>query len=38
VGGNAQFAGSLGTQVVKVFELAIARTGLREEESRNLIR
>ena len=34
VGGNAQFAGSLGTQVVKVFELAIARTGLREEEAR----
>jgi NADPH-dependent 2,4-dienoyl-CoA reductase/sulfur reductase-like enzyme len=34
VGGNARFAGSLGTQVVKVFELAIARTGLREEEAR----
>ena len=34
VGGNAQFAGSLGTQVVKVFELAIARSGLREEEAR----
>src|SRR5271166_5352279 len=34
VGGNAQFAGSLGTQVVKVFELAIARTGLRDEEAR----
>ena len=33
-GGNAQFAGSLGTQVVKVFELAIARTGLREDEAR----
>jgi NADPH-dependent 2,4-dienoyl-CoA reductase/sulfur reductase-like enzyme len=32
--GNAQFAGSLGTQVVKVFELAIARTGLRDEEAR----
>jgi NADPH-dependent 2,4-dienoyl-CoA reductase/sulfur reductase-like enzyme len=29
VGGNARFAGSLGTQVVKVFDLAIARTGLR---------
>jgi NADPH-dependent 2,4-dienoyl-CoA reductase/sulfur reductase-like enzyme len=28
VRGNAQFAGSLGTQVVKVFELAIARSGL----------
>ena len=34
VGGSAKFAGSLGTQVVKVFELAIARTGLREEEAR----
>jgi NADPH-dependent 2,4-dienoyl-CoA reductase/sulfur reductase-like enzyme len=34
VGGNTQFAGSLGTQVVKVFELAIARSGLREEEAR----
>jgi NADPH-dependent 2,4-dienoyl-CoA reductase/sulfur reductase-like enzyme len=29
VGGTAVFAGSLGTQVVKVFELAVARTGLR---------
>jgi NADPH-dependent 2,4-dienoyl-CoA reductase/sulfur reductase-like enzyme len=27
------FAGSLGTQVVKVFELAIARTGLREQDA-----
>jgi NADPH-dependent 2,4-dienoyl-CoA reductase/sulfur reductase-like enzyme len=34
VGGNAQFAGSLGTQVVKVFELVIARTGIRDEEAR----
>jgi NADPH-dependent 2,4-dienoyl-CoA reductase/sulfur reductase-like enzyme len=33
VGGNRQFAGSLGTQVVKVFELAIARTGLRDTEA-----
>jgi len=33
VGGNAEFAGSLGTQVVKVFELAIARTGLRDSEA-----
>lgn len=33
VGGDAKFAGSLGTQVVKVFELAIARTGLREQEA-----
>jgi NADPH-dependent 2,4-dienoyl-CoA reductase/sulfur reductase-like enzyme len=34
VGGNREFQGSLGTQVVKVFELAIARTGLREDEAR----
>lgn len=33
VGGNREFAGSLGTQVVKVFELAIARTGLRDAEA-----
>jgi len=33
VGGNREFAGSLGTQVVKVFELAIARTGLRDSEA-----
>lgn len=32
-GGNRQFTGSLGTQVVKVFDLAIARTGLRDEEA-----
>ena len=29
-----QFAGTLGTQVVKVFDLAIARTGLTEAEAR----
>ena len=29
IGGSAEFAGSLGTQVVKVFDLAIAATGLR---------
>ena len=34
VGGRHQFAGSLGTQVVKVFDLAVARTGLREQEAR----
>jgi NADPH-dependent 2,4-dienoyl-CoA reductase/sulfur reductase-like enzyme len=34
VGGDRAFAGSLGTQVVKVFELAVARTGLRDEEAR----
>jgi NADPH-dependent 2,4-dienoyl-CoA reductase/sulfur reductase-like enzyme len=33
VGGQARFAGSLGTQVVKVFELVAARTGLREHEA-----
>jgi NADPH-dependent 2,4-dienoyl-CoA reductase/sulfur reductase-like enzyme len=33
VGGTAEFAGSLGTQVVKVFELAVARTGLRAPEA-----
>jgi len=33
VGGNAHFAGSLGTQVVKVFDLVAARTGLREHEA-----
>ena len=34
IGGNAEFAGSLGTQVVKVFDLAIAATGLRETAAR----
>jgi NADPH-dependent 2,4-dienoyl-CoA reductase/sulfur reductase-like enzyme len=33
VGGHRQFPGSLGTQVVKVFELAVARTGLRDVEA-----
>jgi len=33
VGGEREFAGSLGTQVVKVFDLAIARTGLRDSEA-----
>jgi NADPH-dependent 2,4-dienoyl-CoA reductase/sulfur reductase-like enzyme len=32
-GGNREFAGSLGTQVVKVFNLVIARTGLRHDEA-----
>ena len=35
VGGNREFAGSLGTQVVKIFDLVAARTGLRHEEARN---
>ena len=34
LGGNRQFAGSLGTQVVKVFDQAAARTGLRDHEAR----
>ena len=33
LGGQASFAGSLGTQVVKVFDLAVARTGLRDAEA-----
>ncbi len=33
VGGRARFAGSVGTQVVKVFDLVAARTGLREHEA-----
>jgi NADPH-dependent 2,4-dienoyl-CoA reductase/sulfur reductase-like enzyme len=34
-GGSARFAGSVGTQVVKVFDLVAARTGLRENEARD---
>jgi NADPH-dependent 2,4-dienoyl-CoA reductase/sulfur reductase-like enzyme len=34
LGGSREFAGSLGTQVVKVFETVIARTGLRDHEAR----
>lgn len=33
IGGEREFAGSLGTQVVKVFDIAIARTGLRDHEA-----
>ena len=33
LGGNRQFAGSLGTQVVKIFDQAAARTGLRYHEA-----
>jgi NADPH-dependent 2,4-dienoyl-CoA reductase/sulfur reductase-like enzyme len=33
LGGNRQFAGSLGTQVVKIFDQAAARTGLRDYEA-----
>ena len=34
LGGNRKFAGSLGTQVVKIFDQAAARTGLRDHEAR----
>jgi NADPH-dependent 2,4-dienoyl-CoA reductase/sulfur reductase-like enzyme len=34
VGGRAQFAGTVGTQAVKVFECVVARTGLLEAEAR----
>jgi NADPH-dependent 2,4-dienoyl-CoA reductase/sulfur reductase-like enzyme len=34
VGMKREFEGSLGTQVVKVFDLAVARTGLRDAEAR----
>jgi NADPH-dependent 2,4-dienoyl-CoA reductase/sulfur reductase-like enzyme len=34
LGGSREFAGSLGTQVVKVFDLVAARTGLRDHEAR----
>ena len=34
LGGNRIFAGSLGTQVVKIFDQAAARTGLRDHEAR----
>jgi NADPH-dependent 2,4-dienoyl-CoA reductase/sulfur reductase-like enzyme len=33
LGGHRQFAGSLGTQVVKIFDHAAARTGLRDHEA-----
>jgi NADPH-dependent 2,4-dienoyl-CoA reductase/sulfur reductase-like enzyme len=33
LGGNRQFAGSLGTQVVKIFDHAAARTGVRDHEA-----
>jgi NADPH-dependent 2,4-dienoyl-CoA reductase/sulfur reductase-like enzyme len=32
-GGRREFAGSLGTQVVKIFDQAAARTGLRDHEA-----
>lgn len=33
IGGDARFAGSVGTQVVKVFDLVAARTGLHDRDS-----
>lgn len=33
LGGNREYAGSLGTQVVKIFDQAAARTGLRGHEA-----
>src|SRR5947208_2174679 len=33
LGGRVRFAGSLGTQVVKVFDLVAARTGLRQHDA-----
>lgn len=33
VGGNRVYAGSLGTQVVKIFDLVAARTGLRDDSA-----
>lgn len=35
VGGDREFAGALGTQVVKIFELAVARTGLSDAEAKS---
>jgi NADPH-dependent 2,4-dienoyl-CoA reductase/sulfur reductase-like enzyme len=33
LGGEREFAGSLGTQVVKIFDHVVARTGLRDHEA-----
>lgn len=35
LGGQREYAGSLGTQVVKIFDHAVARTGLRDHEARS---
>ena len=35
IGGDRQFAGAIGTQSIKVFNLAIARTGLLDHEARS---
>jgi NADPH-dependent 2,4-dienoyl-CoA reductase/sulfur reductase-like enzyme len=34
VGGNREFGGTVGTQVVKIFDLVVARTGLLDREAR----
>ncbi len=34
VGGDAEFRGILGTQVVKIFEVVAGRTGLRDDEAK----
>lgn len=34
VGGDREFQGSVGTQVVKVFDLAVAHTGLHDDAAR----
>jgi NADPH-dependent 2,4-dienoyl-CoA reductase/sulfur reductase-like enzyme len=34
VGGTREYAGSLGSQVVKVFDLVVGRTGLKDEDAR----
>lgn len=36
LGGDRQFAGAIGTQSIKVFDLAIARTGLLDREARSV--
>ncbi len=33
VGGSREYAGSLGTQVVKIFDMVAARTGVRDDEA-----
>ncbi len=35
IGGDREFHGSVGTEVVKVFNMAVARTGLRAAEARD---
>jgi NADPH-dependent 2,4-dienoyl-CoA reductase/sulfur reductase-like enzyme len=34
IGGSRQFHGTLGTQVVKVFDVVVARTGLKDDDGR----